>query len=107
MVSLTESPIKSRGATPDVTRGGFRAGIWLGVIILLAWQILMVPRLLMDGGWLGGQASNSVLPIARLAVSIIGTIGYVAHLLLWLGVSVVSGSLLALAGLRRSREVGR
>ena len=107
VVSRTGSPTEPRGSKSGVPRRGSNIAVWLAVIALLAWQVLMVPRLVMDARWLGPQANMSLLPIERLAVSITGTIEHGIHVLIWLVVSLFLASLLVLVAIRRAREGGR
>ena len=107
MVPQTNSPTGPGGSNSGFPRRGSNVTLWLAVIALLAWQILMVPRLVMDARWLGPQANMRLLPIERLAVSITGTIEHGIHVLIWLFVSLFLGCLLVLAAIRRSRGRGR
>ena len=106
MVSQTGSPTGSRDGSSSVRRRGSSAILWLTVIVSLAWQILMIPRLIMDARWLGPQASTSLFPIERLTVSITGAVAYSVHVLIWLAVSIFLVSGFVLAALRRSRKGG-
>ena len=106
VVSQTGSSTVSRDGSSGVRRRGSSAVLWLAVIVLLAWQILMTPRLIMDARWLGPQASTGWFPIERLTVSITGTVAYGVHVLIWLAVSIFLGSVVVLAAVGRSRKGG-